>query len=125
MESAGVTWRDPLTSTGPMPSMLTSVAFVVCHVRVVDWPFSSVLGLADSEAVGIDTSGGNGKWRPYCPDLLTIVVGRICWENEVTGGDIWRCVPTGFDIEWQVFDGTEQCEVYAYAYARLGTWKVK
>jgi hypothetical protein len=35
MESAGVTGREPLASTVPMPSMLTSVAFVVCHVSVV------------------------------------------------------------------------------------------
>src|SRR5271169_6381294 len=45
-------------STGPMPSMLTSVAFVVCQVRVVDWPGSIVFGLADSEAVGAVSAGG-------------------------------------------------------------------
>ena len=60
MESTGVTWRDPLALTGPMPSMLTSVAFVVCQVRVVDWPFSIVLGLAESEAVGAGGGAGGG-----------------------------------------------------------------
>src|SRR5713226_9278893 len=38
--------------------MLTSVAFVVCQVRVVDWPLSSVFGFADSEAVGAVGAGG-------------------------------------------------------------------
>jgi hypothetical protein len=43
-----------------MPSMLTSVAFVVCQVKVVDWPGSRVFGFADSEAVGAATVGGGG-----------------------------------------------------------------
>jgi hypothetical protein len=34
-----------------MPSMVTSLAFVVCQLSVVDCPFGIVLGLADSEAV--------------------------------------------------------------------------
>ena len=41
-----------------MPSMLTSVAFVVCQVSVVDWPGSRVFGFADSEAVGAVSAGG-------------------------------------------------------------------
>src|SRR5208282_209693 len=40
--------------------MLTSVAFVVCQVSVVDWPASIVFGLADSEAVGAVNAGGGG-----------------------------------------------------------------
>ncbi len=60
MESAGVTWREPLGSTVPTPSMVTSVAFWVCQVRVVDWPFSMLLGLADREAVGAGGGGGGG-----------------------------------------------------------------
>jgi hypothetical protein len=40
--------------------MLTSVAFVVCQVRVVDWPWSRVFGFADSEAVGAVDGGGGG-----------------------------------------------------------------
>jgi hypothetical protein len=43
-----------------MPSMLTSVAFVVCQVSVVDWPGLSVFGFADSEAVGALGAGGGG-----------------------------------------------------------------
>jgi hypothetical protein len=43
-----------------MPSMLTSVAFVVCHVRVVDWPLSTVFGSAESDAVGAFGAGGGG-----------------------------------------------------------------
>src|SRR5260370_16185932 len=43
-----------------MPSMLTSVACVVCQVRVVDWPASRVFGLADSDAVGAAAEGGAG-----------------------------------------------------------------
>jgi len=49
-----------LTSTGPIPSMLTSVAPVVCQVSVVGWPGSTVLGLADNEAVGAVALGGGG-----------------------------------------------------------------
>src|ERR1700688_3880719 len=60
MESVGVTWRVPLWSTGPMPSMVTSVAPVVCQVSVVGWPGSTVLGFAESEAVGAKASGGGG-----------------------------------------------------------------
>ena len=51
---------EPLVSTGPIPSMLTSVAFVVCHVSVVDWPLSIVFGFADREAVGAAGAGGGG-----------------------------------------------------------------
>ena len=40
--------------------MLTSVAFVVCQVSVVDWPGSRVFGFADSEAVGAVGEGGGG-----------------------------------------------------------------
>src|SRR5580658_3090716 len=43
-----------------MPSMLTSVAFVVCQVSVVDWPESIVCGRADSEAVGAGGADGGG-----------------------------------------------------------------
>src|SRR3989454_11759146 len=43
-----------------MPSMLTSVVLLVSQVRVVDWPFSMVLGLAVSEAVGAAGGGGGG-----------------------------------------------------------------
>jgi hypothetical protein len=38
--------------------MLTSVAFVVCQVRVVGCPGSRVFGLAESEAVGAGIDGG-------------------------------------------------------------------
>jgi len=40
--------------------MLTSVALVVCHVRLTDWPLSTVFGLAVSDAVGADGAGGGG-----------------------------------------------------------------
>src|SRR5438309_10189858 len=40
--------------------MLASVALLVCQVRVVDWPFSTVFGLAVSEAVGAAGGGGGG-----------------------------------------------------------------
>src|SRR5258705_13209461 len=43
-----------------MPSMLTSVAFMVSHVRVVDPPLSTVFGLALSDAVGFAAGGGGG-----------------------------------------------------------------
>jgi hypothetical protein len=43
-----------------MPSILMSVALVVCHVSVVDPPLSTVFGLALSEAVGAAAGGGGG-----------------------------------------------------------------
>ena len=49
----------PLASTLFGPSV-TSVAFVVCHVNVVDWPFSIVFGFADNVAVGAAGGGGGG-----------------------------------------------------------------
>ena len=61
VESAGVTDCDPLADDrANARSMLTSVALVVCQVSVVDWPFSTVLGLAVSEAVGAAGGGGGG-----------------------------------------------------------------
>jgi len=43
-----------------MPSMLTSVALVVCQVSVVDSPLLMVFGLADNEADGAGDDGGGG-----------------------------------------------------------------
>jgi hypothetical protein len=40
--------------------MLTSVALLVCQVKVVEPPLSIVLGLADNEAVGVAGGGGGG-----------------------------------------------------------------
>jgi hypothetical protein len=40
--------------------MLTSVAFVVCQVSVVEPPLSTVSGLAESVAVGAGGGGGGG-----------------------------------------------------------------
>src|SRR5208283_1597376 len=56
----GEACREPLVSTGPMPSMLTSLAPVVCQVRVVDSPALMVLGFAASDAVGGCAVGGAG-----------------------------------------------------------------
>src|ERR1700740_389085 len=43
-----------------MPSIDTSVALVVCQVRVVDSPLGMLLGLAVSDAVGCGGGGGGG-----------------------------------------------------------------
>ena len=59
VESVGLTLADPLGSTLLGPSV-TSVAFVVCQVRVVDWPFSMVFGFAERDAVGAAAGGGGG-----------------------------------------------------------------
>src|SRR5690349_23518977 len=40
--------------------MLTSVALLVCQLKVVDWPFCTVSGLAVSDAVGAAGGGGGG-----------------------------------------------------------------
>jgi hypothetical protein len=50
-EPAGVTLSDPLSCTAT-PSMLASVALLVCQVNVVDSPLLIVPGLTESEAVG-------------------------------------------------------------------------
>src|SRR5271155_2193845 len=60
VESDGVTDCEPLACTAPTPSMLTSVALLVCHVRVVDCPCRTVFGFAVSEAVGAAGGGGGG-----------------------------------------------------------------
>src|SRR5947209_8656142 len=53
VESDGLTCCEPFGCTAPTPlSMLTSVAFVVCHVSVVDCPLLTVSGLALKDAVG-------------------------------------------------------------------------
>jgi hypothetical protein len=46
--------------------MLTSVAFVVCHVNVVDIPLSIEFGLADNDAVGDGGGGGGGGGGGAC-----------------------------------------------------------
>ena len=61
VESAGVACREPLACTAPIPSMLISVALAVCQVSVVDRPFSTVSGLALSDAVG--AAGGRAPAR--------------------------------------------------------------
>ena len=71
VESAGVTLCDPLGCTAPRPPMLTSVALVVCQVKVVDPPGTIVLGSAEIEAVG---AAGGGV---------------------LTGGAVGRCVEDG------------------------------
>src|SRR5689334_16154206 len=43
-----------------MPSMLTSVALVVCQVSVAVCPLSIEFGLAESDAVGAGGGGGGG-----------------------------------------------------------------
>src|SRR4029079_12615578 len=58
--SARVSCFEPLGFTAPTPSILMSVALVVSQVRVVGWPFSTVLGFAVSEAVGAAGGGGGG-----------------------------------------------------------------
>src|SRR5277367_6630773 len=60
VESDGLTVCDPLGCTAPTPSMLASVALLVCHVSVVDCPLSIVVGLAEIEAVGAAGGGGGG-----------------------------------------------------------------
>jgi len=40
--------------------MLTSVALVVCHVKVADWPLSIASGLAVNVALGVGAGGGGG-----------------------------------------------------------------
>ena len=60
VESVGVTCCEPLGLTAPIPSIVTSVAFVVSQVRVVGWPFWTVFGFAEIEAVGAGGGGGGG-----------------------------------------------------------------
>jgi hypothetical protein len=43
-----------------MPSIDTSVAFVVSQVSDADWPLSMLFGLTDIEAVGAGGGGGGG-----------------------------------------------------------------
>src|SRR5262245_23748838 len=43
-----------------MPSMETSVALLVCHVKEADCPGCTVLGLTEIEAVGAGGGGGGG-----------------------------------------------------------------
>src|SRR5215470_17853532 len=49
-----------------MPSMLTSVALVVCQVSVVDMPLSIEFGLAEIDAVGAGGGGGGGGGGGAC-----------------------------------------------------------
>ena len=60
MDSVGITFLEPLGSTLPMPSMVTSVAKSVVQVRVEACPAMMVLGFAVSVAVGAGAGGGGG-----------------------------------------------------------------
>src|SRR5215475_4718667 len=82
-----------------MPSMLTSVAIVVCHVSVVDMPLSMEFGLADSDAVGAGGGGGGGGgggaffFPPQAPHIMTaprmntrvihFVCGRFTFSSQI------------------------------------------
>src|SRR5271166_3749634 len=61
--------------------MLTSVALLVCQVRVVDPPLSTALGLAVSEAVGAAGGGGGGggggaTFFLQAPSIITAPITR-------------------------------------------------
>jgi hypothetical protein len=57
VDATGMTLCDPLGETVPRTSMLMSVAFVVCQVKVEDPPWTTVVGLAEIEAVGAAGGG--------------------------------------------------------------------
>src|SRR5271165_4744502 len=58
VDSLGVTFIEPLGSTFPIPSMLTSLAKSVFQVSVEAWPATIAFGLAVSIAVGAGAAGG-------------------------------------------------------------------
>ena len=60
VDSFGDTVWEPFAGTAPMPSMETSVAFVVCQASEADPPAWMLLGLTDIEAVGAGGGGGGG-----------------------------------------------------------------
>jgi hypothetical protein len=60
VEAVGLTLCDPEAWTVPIPSIVTSVALVVCQLSVVDCPCSIVAGFAVIEAVGAGGGGGGG-----------------------------------------------------------------
>src|SRR5271157_3150140 len=62
VDSLGVTFMEPLGSTLPMPSMLTSLAKSVFQVSVEACPAEIALGFAVSMAVGAGSlaAGGGG-----------------------------------------------------------------
>src|SRR5277367_6767717 len=111
VESAGVTCCEPLACTAPTPSMLTSVAFAVCQVRVVACPFWMVFGFAVSEAVGAGGGGGGGGgggavflWQAprnrMAPNANTSVVHFIlCCFTFPPCVNARRCPSTRFRIQ--------------------------
>ena len=66
MDSVGVTCWVAFGCTAPIPSMLTSVALVVCQVSVDDCPLSIVSGFAVNVAVGCAGGGGGGGGGGGC-----------------------------------------------------------
>jgi hypothetical protein len=58
VDSLGVTFIEPLGSTLPMPSMLTSLEKSVDHVNVEACPATMLLGFAVNIAVGAGAGGG-------------------------------------------------------------------
>src|SRR5262249_61103631 len=67
----GVTEREPDDGSTPSPSMVMSVALVVCHVNTVDCPCWILSGVADRVAVGAGGGGGGGTgWGSLAVFLL-------------------------------------------------------
>jgi hypothetical protein len=60
VEVEGETDCEPLTATGPMPSIVALVAFVVDQKRVADWPGLMAAGETLMLAVGAGGGGGGG-----------------------------------------------------------------
>ena len=58
---------DPFAATA-LPFSVTDVAFVVAHVKVIDWPLVIVADAGVNEAVGIATGGGAD------PDTVTVAL---------------------------------------------------
>jgi hypothetical protein len=64
VDATGDTLVDPFVGTAPIPSMETTLAFVVRQVRVAEPPRGILSGLAEIEAdwsvAGADSAGADG-----------------------------------------------------------------
>ena len=95
MDSVGTTLLEPLGSTLPMPSILTSVAKSVDHVSVEACPATIVGGFATSIALGAGAGGGGTGVGGVGFFLLQPATARISTRAETT---LIHCILCNFNF---------------------------
>src|SRR5579864_3696601 len=83
-----------------MPSIVTSVALVVCHVKDADWPAWIEFGFTAIEAVGAAAGGGGGGGGGAGAAFLWHPASSMSAHNPMTSRNHFeRCTFTCSSLE--------------------------